>query len=458
MPTEFFQLAEKTPSITTQLQNERTTSERKSNTIDSWRDTMQFGGWTEDTTRSPKAHVTVSLYINQLPVMTIPPNDELADGSALCDGLPAIVVDGPQYDVPRKIYGFDPGVFTPPPCESFPYGGTKEETAEIFKAKLQDVLGMGIVDTTVSGGVETFVLQDAAPGTNMNGTLISGWVGGTVWYGGWKLDSEVYRGHFISISGREGPGMSGGLNPSYEAWELFARVHEDGDHVGGTPFAFHLFLDPTYQENFPWRICVCPYQMAMWVDGVRDDDTSMPHPRSAFVSMPWAPSGYTGHEVFAFVATSIIANFRGHLEWHGSSWFDSGPWSIADFNRMIIPVLRTRIALTPPAVPDRITTSQGMLILDNAYVTSIPNPAIGGIINHRLAGKLWNCCTVSDNYPADTILGTMLNADWIHVGSETYRANYTGGEFWNGVQKASVWWKFDNTEVALSWRHSGLNT
>jgi len=323
---------------------------------------------------------------------------------------------------------------------------------------------MAIVDVTVSGGIETITLEDPAPGTHMNGVRLSGWVGGTVWYGGWKLDSQVYRGHFLSISGREGPGMNGGLNANYEAWELFARVHEEGDPIGNAPLQFSLGLDATYQDKFSWRICVCPYQMALWVDGFGDDDTRMPHPRSAFVSMPWVPSGYTGHDVFAFVSTSILANFRLSLEWAGASWFDDGPWSDGRPSCMIIPVLRTRIALTPPTVPDRITTSQGMLAVDNAYVTSIPAPVGGGIIHHRLAGKLWNCCTVADNYPSDTVLGTMGNADWIHVGSQSWHADYATGEFYFGVQKASVWWKFDNSAVSDStggsvslWRHSGVN-
>lgn len=119
MPTEFFQLAEKTPSITTQIQNERTTTKRKSGTIDYWRDVMVLGGWAEDTTRSPKARVTVTLNVNALPVMTVPPADELADGSAICDGLPAIVITAPGALDPIEVWGFDPALTRRRPATRF---------------------------------------------------------------------------------------------------------------------------------------------------------------------------------------------------------------------------------------------------------------------------------------------------------------------------------------------------
>lgn len=441
MPTEFFQLAEAIPSVTTQIQNERTTTNRKSGTIDYWRDVMQFGGWTEDTVRSPRARVTVQLNINSLPIQTVPPLDPLLDGGVICEGDPAILVTAPGSTEPLKVWGFDPGRYAPPPCEAFAYGDSKEETAALFKAKLEEALQMGIIDIAVSGSVETITLEDAAPGTHMNGVRVGGWVSGTIWHGGWKLDSEVYRGHFISISGGEGPGMDGGLNPNHKAWELFARVHSEGDPIGSGALPFSLFLDSTYQDKFPWRICVCPYQMGIWVDGRSDGEAGMPYPQSVLISMPWVPSGFTGHEVFAFVSTGLLGNLRLKLEWNGQAWFDDeGPWIE---NAMIVPVLRTRL-VTQPGIPDRITTSQGMLILDNAFVTARREPD-GGIIHNRLVGKLWNCCTVADNYPPATIVGTMLNADWIHVSSQSWYADYTTAPFFQGVQKASVWWRFDNS-------------
>jgi hypothetical protein len=463
MPTEFFQMAEVSPSISTQVQNERTTTQRRSGTIDYWRTIMQYGGWTEDTIRSPKAYVIVGLNIASMPIQTVPPLVPLLDGAEVCTFPPAIIVKAPGVtDADAlKVWGYDPGRYSPPPCLSFAYGLTQEATAASFRAKLETALEMGIVDIQVNGTVEIITLSYGAPGTFKNGTRLSGWTSGTVWYGGWKLDSQSYRGHFVSISGREGPGMSGGV---YNAWELFARVHEDGDPIGNTPLPFHLWLDSTYQDKFPWRVCVCPYQFAIWVDGYDDADVHMPYPRSAFVSMPWVPSGFTGHEVFAFVSTGILGNFRLKLEWDGYTWFDDGPWSGSNFRDMVIPVLRSRGTMVP-VPPERITTSQGMLIMDNAYVTARRDPASIFLIHNRLMGKLWNCCVVSDNYGSSTIVGTMLNADWIHVSSQDWYADYTAAPFYLGVQAASVWWRFDNSvtsdlkggSVAL-WRHSGVNT
>ncbi len=445
MPTEFFQLAEKNPSISTQIQNERTTTKRKSGTIDYWRDIMQFGGWTENTTRSPRARVTVELYVEGLPVMTIPPLDELLDGTEVCEGGPAIIVTAPGSTEPLKVWGFDPGRYTPPPCEAFAYGSTQEQTAAAFKAKLQEALEMAIIDVTSSGGIETIVLEDPAPGTFMNGTRVSGWVGGTVWYGGWRLDSESYRGHYLSLSGRESPGEGGGTT---NAWQIFVRLHSDGDAEGSAPVTMHLWLDPAYQDKYPWRVCICPYQFGIWMDGLGDgiaNSGGATYGRSAFVSMPWVPTGFTGHTAFAFVISNITDNFRPSFEWDGYTWFDDGPWSPLRFNNVIVPTLRTRVTFAP----DRITTTQGFLIVDNAYVTSIREPASGLVIEHRLAGKLWNCCTVSDHYPFSTVLGTIMSGEWIHVSSQDYGLVFPQTY---GAQKVSLWWRFDNTEVRLDRR------
>jgi len=443
MPTSDFSLAEAAPSYTGTFGNERTTSARSSHTLKSWRSAMQAGGWTEYF--GVYAAASVTLNVAHLPVRTPDPAGGEADklpGAVICTQQPAIVVTFPGGEV-HKVWGYDPGQYREPPCASFPYGWTTEETFEIFKPVLAGAAGMGISSVVRTGDVADIRLVSIFPGADDNGITIGGWTGGTVWHGGYNLRSGTYRGHFLSVSAAEGPGRPG--IPSHSAMELQARVHQgEEDLFGRTPQRFSLWMDPAQSSPFRWRICVCPYQFAIWMDGY-GDGYQMPSPQATMVSMPWAPEGFTGHACFAFVITSFIANIRQSLAWHGFSWFDGGPWSRQTFQSIIVPALRTRAdRVTPPAVPDRITTTQGLLITDNAYVTARRDPDSLAVIDNRVAGKLWNCCTVSDNYPPSTVYSTMSGGTWVHVSSENWHPDYAAAPFMRGVQKASVWWRVDS--------------
>jgi len=197
MPTESFSLAVASPSYTGTIVNERTTPERGGSTLGAWRDAMHAGGWTDYD--DVYASITVRLDVAQLPVMTVPPLDDKLDGTVICTLRAAIIITATGFFEPFQIWGYDPGAYTPPPCDAFSYGLTQQDTADTFKVKLADVLSMIIVDTKIDGTVETLTYQSVAPGPGPNGTGVAGWVNGTIWYGGYNLRSETYRGNFLDV-------------------------------------------------------------------------------------------------------------------------------------------------------------------------------------------------------------------------------------------------------------------
>jgi hypothetical protein len=430
MPTEFYSLAEITPSYTGIVSNQRTTFARKGRSMQSWRTAMQAGGWTEYA--GVFATVTVGLNLAALPVRSPDPaGGEAAKlpGAIVCTQAPALIVKAPGGAVERT-WGYDPGIYKEPPCEAFAYGWTQGETFDIFKSVLSGAMGMGIGSITITGDIAMIHLVSLAAGPDDNGKSVSGWVSGTVWGGGYNLRSGTYRDHFLSVTGREGPGFGDG---KHHAFEMEARMHLHGDLFGSAPQRFDLWLDPAQSSRYEWRICVCPYQMGIWMDEYGDNqETGTPYPRSAVISMPWVPEGYgatpgTGHQAFAFVATGILANIRLKLAWEGNTWYDEGPWSDPSIRTIIIPVIRTH--------GERLTTTQGMLVAGNAYVMTRPQ-GTGSVIENRVSGKLWNCCVLQESYDPDTVFASMLKdagveGMWVHVSSL------------RETQKASLWWKVD---------------
>lgn len=405
--------------------NERTTSVRSGHTLKFWRSAMLAGGWTEY--GGVHAGITVSLSIASLPVRTPDPasEDDLLDGAVVCTQPPAITVSFPGGEV-NKVWAYDPGVYEEPPCSAFPYGDTQGQTYDFFKSALAAATGMGIASEIISGGIAELRLESPAAGPDDNGTQIGGWVSGTVWYGGYRMRSGTYRERFLTVTGREGPGL---FDRYSHAWEMLARVHHgDFDIFGGPAQRFDLWMDPAQSSAYGWRICVCPYQFAIWMDGRGDGMGALAGPQSAMVSMPWVPEGFTGHSAFAFVSTSNIANFRGDLEWDGHVWFSDGPWASPGFAAMIVPVMRSR-----PRGVDRLTTTQGFLPADNAWVTARRS----GIarIDNRICGKLWNCSVVHDDYPVTTAYAEMSGGTWVRVSSQAE------------PQAASVWWKVTSGDL-----------
>ena len=447
MPTESFSLAEASPSYTGIVSNQKSGT-RKSESVKDWSQALEAGGWTKRGELKP--WMTVRINAAHLPVRSPEPpggDDDKLDGAIVCTMAPAITVSSPAGTVSGMVWAWDPGVYTEPPCSNFALGGSPGTTFDNFKVALQEATGMLIISEGGDGDIAELTLEHTVAGPAFNGLLVGGWTGGQAWYGGYSYSSGTYRGRLLSVSGVEGPGWAGG---EYHGFEFTARIHNGPlDLSGGTAQKFSLWLSRTHQ--YPWRICVCPYQFAIWMDQYGDGGAGAggdtPYPRSALVSMPWVPEGYTGHSCFAFIATGILGVFRGDFSWGGHTWFNAGPWSAYEFFATMIPVLRTRGEVTTPDAPDRITTTQGLLLTDNAYVTASRDPARQFVIDQRIAGKLWNCCTVSDNYPFATVYSDMMDARWVHVSSHRYYPDYAASPFLYGMQKASLWWKVDAGDV-----------
>lgn len=473
---EFYHLEEIHPSITKLIPNERSASGQQSHTIQRFRDALTEGGWNVDEAGSPKASVVVGLNVFNMPVRSPDPpggDDDKEDGAVICAGPPAIIVTSPEEGV-VKVWGYDPGKFKEPPCSSFGYGFTQGHTYDIFKNALSGALGMGIWEELFlgDGGVQ---LKFVSPfsGPDPNGTKVGGWVNGTVWYGGWRMTSQTYRGWLMAVSAMEGPGFGGG---AWGAWELVTRLHRGVfDLVGTSPRTFSLALSgrfgggatppppysyssigvaPPAEDNpnantgdWSWyRIAVCPYQFAIWFEG--SDDTPLQQgasPKSLFLSMPWAPDEFTGHDVFAFGANSILACFRNQMEWPAATQFDGKDWIETG---VAIPCMRVRNEGTVNSA-DRVTNTQGAVLMENAYVCSQKNDT-GYIGNHRICGKLWNCTVLDQAYPASTITADMQGGTWLHVGSHAWAADYSalpGRGVLYGAEAASVWWKVDNVSA-----------
>lgn len=447
MPTESFALAEASPSYTGIVRNQKTGT-RKSDSVKDWAGALEAGGWTKSGELKP--WMTLRIDAAHLPVRSPEPpggDDDKLDGAVVCTFPPAITVSSPG-GTGGSVWAWDPGVYKEPPCSSFPLGSSPGTTFENFKSALQEATGMVILSEGGDGNIAELTLEHPVAGPQFNGLLVGGWTGGEAWYGGYAYGSGTYRGRRLSVEGAEGPGWAGG---EYHAFEFTARVHEGAlDLSGGPPQKFSVWLSRAQNSPYPWRICACPFQFAIWMDqygdaGAGAGDT--PYPRSAIVSMPWVPEGYTGHDCFAFVATGILGVFRGHFAWSGHTWFDDGPWSPFEFTPLMVPVLRTRGEVTTPDIPDRITTTQGLLLTDNAYVTASRDPDRPFVIGQRIAGKLWNCCTVSDSYSFGTVYSDMMDARWIHLSSHRYYPDYAVSPFLYGAQKASLWWKVDSGDV-----------
>ena len=476
MPTEFFELAEVTPSITRLLVSERSTLSTSSHTVDNWRGALEEGGWTLYSANHAQVSVTVN--INTLPVRTPEPpggDADKADGSLVCLQPPFITVTPPGGDT-DKVWGWDPGAYTEPPCTHFSFGSSQAETYDHYKRALAAALGMDIkLERVMGDGVMEVTFESALAGPGLNGTRVGGHAGGTVWYGGWVMKSGTYRGHFLTVSGAEGPGS---LAPNFYAMSFTVRLHQSEWDPGGPGSTFGLGLSTMWERETPappysgplslvpasgsgpdtntgaqeswYRITVCPYQFAIWLEGGSDTNPG-PGPRSLFVSMPWVPEGYTGHDAFVFGANFLTGAFRDTLMWMAQAQFDTDPWSTDSFWRIIIPVMRTRIhqvvAGTASTAPDRLTNTQGALLADNAWVSARRENS-GSVNDNRIAGKLWNCCVLHDSYPVSVVSTEMMDAQWVHVSSEQYRKNYSTLPYNSaayGAQRVSVWWKVEKT-------------
>ena len=462
---------EASPSVTGLVPNERSSLGSQSDTIRALRDLLVTAGWVFDGGSSPKATLVVVVNIESLPVRSPDPPGGDADkipGSVLCTGAPAIRVTTPGEEEPSQVWGWDPGLYTEPPCTHFAYGFTKGNTYEAFKNALSTALGMGIsTEISLGSGVVELHFQAPAAGPGKNGTQVTGWVNGTVWYGGWRVNSGVYRGRKIGLSAAEGPGFGGG---SWSALEITVSLWLDPFDLEGTPqHKFALGLsgrweggstppqpysrigevpvtgDPNANTgDWSWfRLVACPYQMAMWFDGSTDGPIQQGSgPRSIFISMPWVPDGFSGHTSFVFGSNTILENFRNQMEWPAMTQFNGDEWQETG---VVIPCMRVRNAGTVNTA-DRVTNTQGAVLIENAYVCSHPQPT-NYIGDHRICGKLWNCAVLDQNYPAATITATMQDATWLHVGSHAWAFDYStlpGRGIYYGAEAASVWWKLDS--------------
>ena len=428
MPTDSFQVAEALPSISRTIKNERTISAREGSTISHWYQAMVDGGWTLNYAESPKTWIKFTVHIDLLPVKTVPPISPLLPGAEVCAGSPAIIIRFPGGSGEYKAWAWDTGRYESPPCNVFELGTSKNDTYQTFIDQIASALQMMYVGAEDKGGnVFEVKLENIEPGPIRNGAALRGWAGGQAWYGGWTFLSGVYRDSFLIVTSWEGPGYWGDYG-----WGFRISVNTDE-----FPQEVGLWLDPGTKDANPFRICVCPYQMAIWLDKNGDGDLVVNNPgvnRSLFISMPWVPDGFTGHSCFAFYTSLIIAAFREHFQWTSRSWFDNGPWHKQMFGTMFIPLRRSRLNQTAPDQPDRLTTSQGLLLVENAYVTAIRDPNSQWFIQNRLAGKLWNCAIVHDRYAMKVVEAQLMGGRWIHVSSN-------GFGFIFGQQKGSVWWR-----------------
>ena len=472
---EFYHLEEIHPSVTGLVPNERTGGGYRSHTVNRLRDLMVTGGWTLDMAGSPKASLTVVINIEGLPVRTPEPpggDADKANGAIICTQPPSIQVTSPEGAV-TKVWGYDPGAYTEPPCPHFEFGFTPGQTYQFFKIALTGALGMNILlELSLGGGVVELRLGEPVSGPEPNGKRVGGWVNGTVWRGGWSLYSGTYRDYHIGLSFVEGPGTGGG---AWDAMELTARPYAGPeDLVGGYPASLSLALSgrwrggttpvPPYSGppslgsaplppadpnanigDWSWfRVCVCPYQIAIWYDGASDtpQQTESAAPRSLFLSMPFTPEGFTGHDLFVFAANSILGVFRTQMAWPAQTMFDGSPWQETGIT---VPCMRARHEGTVNSV-DRVSNTQGAVLVENAYVCTEKYWS-GYIGNHRICGKLWNCAVLAQTYPCATVEADMLDGKWIHVSSHGWAKDYSalpGRGVLYGAEAASVWWKVDS--------------
>lgn len=433
MPTESYRLEEVTPSITRLLHTERSVASRSSESLNEWRSAMEAGGWEIDLEHSPKARITLTINVPALPVLTQPPLDDAhkLPGSQVCAGAPAIKWKVPGPGDPVEMWAWDSGLYLPAPCLTFELGLTHDATYILFRAQLSAILGMSVHAQTDKGaGIIELVLEDPVPGPGKNGSKLSGWYSGFAWYGGWSLFSGTYRERTLNIVSWEDPGLYG-----ENFWQFRVGI-SDGDYL---PQLLSIWLDTSLTSSFRLRICVCPYQMAMWFDQLGDADFGSPtgFNRSLFVSMPWVPTGFTGHSAFAFVANNVLAVFRAHFNWFAWAWFDAGPWTPDAQWGAMIPLRRSRTLQTD--FPDRLTTTQGLLLMDNAYVMSAKQPPTAFVLNNRIAGKLWNCAVVHERYDMSVVESQMEGTHWIHVSSH----GFPPFGIVYGQQLGSVWWKVE---------------
>lgn len=252
---------------------------------------------------------------------------------------------------------------------------------------------------------------------------------------GYTMKSGTQRGCSLTVYGREDAG----------SWKFDVRLNDRAMRT----FTLGLIPrdepvpPPPYSAPGDWyRIAVCPYQFALWLDGVADTDTSGTPgvaPRSFFCSMPWVPDGYDGHSSFVLGSFSTRPGFRSTLQWSAQTQFDSAPWSTRDIYRAVIPVMRTRLLTEDPIPADPLRNTQGAVVAGNAYVCSRKGDNIASSEN-RIAGKLWQCCVLQDNYPWSAVTAEMLGGTWVHLGSQ-YQRFFGAVDVW--PQAASLWWKVE---------------